>query len=91
MPDEVIPNLLKPCDVVAELKRRGISRTAETLAKMRCRGGGPAFCRFGREIRYPDDSLQAWIKENLSRPVRSTGELRGVERLDQPSTEEATA
>jgi hypothetical protein len=70
-----VAKLLKPTDVVAELQRHGISRTTDTLAKMRCRGDGPPFCRFGREIRYPAGSLQEWIKENL-RAVRSTAELR---------------
>jgi hypothetical protein len=73
-----IPKLLRPREVVAELERRGIYRAVDTLAKMRCRGDGPPFCRFGREIFYPDDGLQAWIKQSLSRPVRSTGELRDL-------------
>jgi len=43
----------------------------KTLQAWRCRGGGPAFVRVGRLIRYAPESVQLWI---LSRTVQSTSE-----------------
>ena len=42
-----------------------------TLAKMRCRGGGPEFCRIGRAIRYRSADLDEWMASGV---VRSTSQ-----------------
>ena len=34
-----------------------------TLAKMRLRGDGPPFVRVGVSVRYPEDSLRAWLAQ----------------------------
>jgi hypothetical protein len=49
----------------------------QTLARLRCEGGGPVFCRAGRKIVYCVEDLDAWL---ASRRFRSTSEygVRGV-------------
>ncbi len=42
-----------------------------TLAKLRLYGGGPAFTRIGRVIRYRRSDLDRWMSEKL---VRSTSD-----------------
>ena len=64
--------LLTTRQVSEELERRGISRSVSTLEKLRCRGGGPPFRRFGRDVRYPKSCLESWIEAMLSAPMRST-------------------
>ena len=45
----------------------------KALQAWRVRGGGPAFVRVGRLVRYRPDDVEAWIE---SRTVRSTSEAR---------------
>ena len=42
-----------------------------TLRKWRCQGGGPAFFRLGRLIRYRRDEIEAWLE---SRRVENTSQ-----------------
>jgi hypothetical protein len=56
------------------LAERGIKRSAKTLSKYRCVGGGPSFRYFGRTPLYDDSGLDRWIEEQLSAPKRSTSE-----------------
>lgn len=44
---------------------------AQTLARLRCEGGGPVFCRAGRKIVYRVEDLDAWL---VGRRFRSTSE-----------------
>ncbi len=53
----------------------GIVRSPQTLAVLACRGGGPAFRRFGRKPLYSIADVDAWVAERLSAPVRSTSEF----------------
>lgn len=46
----------------------------ETLDTWRCRGGGPAFFKAGRLVRYLRSDLDEWL---LSRRVNCTAELDG--------------
>ena len=64
--------LLTTRQVSDELERRGTPRSVSTLEKLRCRGGGPPFRRFGRDVRCPQDGLESWIEAMLSAPLRST-------------------
>lgn len=32
------------------------------LNKLRCHGGGPAFCKVGRAVAYDPSDLAAWLK-----------------------------
>ena len=32
----------------------------KTLARYRCMGTGPVFCRFGNRVRYRREDLEAW-------------------------------
>jgi predicted DNA-binding transcriptional regulator AlpA len=44
-----------------------------TLSKMRLRGDGPPFVRVGVSVRYPEDSLRAWLASLPRR--RSTSDI----------------
>lgn len=45
------------------------------LNKLRVRGGGPAFCKLGRGVRYRTSDLQAWVDAHR---VGSTSEVRAA-------------
>jgi predicted DNA-binding transcriptional regulator AlpA len=50
-----------------------IKRSTNTLRTMRCRGGGPKFCRVGRrQIRYLESDIDSWAHQIVSAPMRST-------------------
>ena len=57
-------------------KKHGLKTTRGTLNKLACIGGGPAFQKFGHKRLYTAESLNEWVCEKLSPPVRSTSELR---------------
>jgi hypothetical protein len=59
-------------------KVHGVPCAPRTLAKLACVGGGPLFQKFGRLPRYRLADLDAWVASRLSRPVRSTSELRAA-------------
>jgi hypothetical protein len=46
--------------------------SVSTLNKLRCSGGGPAFLKLGRAVRYKLVDLKDWLD---SRRVRSTSEI----------------
>lgn len=57
------------------LKRHGISRSANTLNKLACVGGGPAFRKVGTKyVAYDVEELDRWAGEILGSPRRSTSE-----------------
>jgi predicted DNA-binding transcriptional regulator AlpA len=60
-------------------KRVGLS--VSMLAKMRCLGGGPAYLKLGRAVRYRQDDLDAWL---AARRVRNTSD---AERLPSRLTD----
>lgn len=52
----ILPEYLTPPEAAA------FTRLAvQTLAKMRCAGGGPQFVKICRRVVYPRVSLQAWM------------------------------
>ncbi|MBB4199209.1 hypothetical protein CCR94_01935 [Rhodoblastus sphagnicola] len=62
--------------VTAErLTQKGFKISAQTLATMATRGGGPEFQKFGPRALYRWGDALAWAQGRLSRPVRSTSEL----------------
>jgi hypothetical protein len=69
-------NLLRTLQAAAWLKDHGVHRTPGTLARMRCKGDGPAFRRFGNAVFYSIEDMEKWIDEKLSPPVYSTREFR---------------
>ncbi|MEZ5816763.1 MAG: helix-turn-helix domain-containing protein [Hyphomicrobiaceae bacterium] len=50
-----------------------VDSSVSTLAKLRLRGGGPAFCRIGRAIRYRRRDLDAWLLSTSRRSTTDTG------------------
>lgn len=66
--DEVkIISVLRTPDQAAQY----LNLSTSTLAKMRCKGTGPEFCRLGGAIKYHHDSLDKYIHQ---RTFRSTTE-----------------
>jgi hypothetical protein len=56
-------------------RQLGLPVAKGTLNKRRSVGGGPPFVRFGqRAILYPRLTFEAWLRERLTEPVRSTSE-----------------
>jgi hypothetical protein len=51
-----------------------VRRSAATLRKPRCIGGGPRFRTLNTRPYYTQADLTAWIKERLTAPVGSTSE-----------------
>lgn len=56
-------------------ERHAIRRTAATLAKLRCVGGGPSFRKVGRDVIYEAAELDAWAGQVKSGPLASTSEV----------------
>jgi hypothetical protein len=50
---------------------RYLNLAVQTLARLRCEGGGPVFCRAGRRIVYRVEDLDSWL---AGRRFRSTSE-----------------
>ena len=57
-------------------ERHGIPCAPKTLAKLAVVGGGPPFRKAGRVPLYELRDLDDWAEAKLSRPVRSTSELK---------------
>lgn len=57
------------------LKALGLPVAVRTLAKWAVQKEGPQFCYFnGRTVRYPRESLEAWINEKIGPLRRSTSD-----------------
>jgi hypothetical protein len=56
----------------------GLPIAAATLAKYAVIGGGPEFQRWSRFPVYSESALQAWVKQRLGKPARSTSEHAGA-------------
>src|SRR5262249_32647147 len=51
------------------LRDQGIQHCEQTLAKLRCGGGGPKFAYFGRFVRYRRDWLVDYARSRISGPL----------------------
>jgi hypothetical protein len=58
------------------LRDQGIQHSEQTLAKLRCGGGGPKFAYFGRFVRYRRDWLIDYARSRISGPLNSTAEAK---------------
>lgn len=45
----------------------------QTLPKLRLRGNGPVFRKFGRSVRYAIEDLDAWAKDRCRRSTSEGG------------------
>lgn len=59
-------------NTVAAAARLGLA--VSTLEKLRCTGGGPAYCKLNRRVVYLPSDLDSWI---ASRRVNSTSQNCG--------------
>ena len=48
-----------------------VGLSTSMMAKLRCLGGGPAYHKLGRAVRYRQDDLDNWL---ATRRVRNTSE-----------------
>jgi hypothetical protein len=70
---------LRRSEVPAYLKEKhGIPIAVATLNKLASTGGGPLMTYAGRIPLYDVENLDAWAKERLSQPVRSTSDRRAA-------------
>lgn len=56
-------------------EQHGIPCSPNTLAKLACLGGGPAFYKAGRVPLYAQEDLDAWACAKLSPRLTSTSDL----------------
>jgi hypothetical protein len=61
-------------------ERWGLPCSPNTLAKLAVIGGGPMFRRAGRIPLYATDELDQWVEAKLSKPLRSTCDIREDQR-----------
>jgi hypothetical protein len=54
----------------------GIQRAPATLKKLACTGGGPTYCRIGRQVRYAPRDLDRWARGLISPPLSRARDLR---------------
>lgn len=60
------------------MEKHGIPIAVTTLNKLASIGGGPLMTYAGRIPLYHVDDLDAWARERLSAPVRSTADRRAA-------------
>lgn len=73
---ENLDALLSRKTAAEALTAAGYTVSFSTLATMATRGGGPVYQMFGRKPLYRWGDALEWAKGRLSRPVRTTSELR---------------
>jgi excisionase family DNA binding protein len=56
--------------LTTESAARRLQITAKHLENLRVNGGGPAYCKVGRSVRYAVDDLDAWVREGRVEPLR---------------------
>ena len=59
-------------EAASYVKEKGLPCAASTLAKRATIGGGPSFRKFGRNVVYTPEALDAWIEARLSDPKPHT-------------------
>ena len=77
--------LLTRAQTGAALRASGFPVADKSLATLACRGGGPAFRRFGARPLYRWGDALAWAQSRLSPLIGSTSELdAGAAATGQP-------
>jgi hypothetical protein len=66
--------LHSPKEAERRLAELGVPRSVPTLARYRCRGGGPEFILIGRNVKYPDARLVAWARR-ITSPLMATNHV----------------
>ncbi len=69
-----MPTLLRRAELAAALTAHGFPITKATLETLACRGGGPAYRRFGRATLYDLVEALAWARARLSPAAASASE-----------------
>jgi predicted DNA-binding transcriptional regulator AlpA len=59
-------------DTIQAASQVGLS--VSTLAKLRSRGDGPAYCKLGRRVVYRPEDLAAWLDEHRRLSTSHLGE-----------------
>ena len=72
-------DFLNPRDASEYIRSRaGRGVAVQTLARLRCQGGGPFFCKFGRNVLYRPTDLDAWLSSKITAPLASTSDTGGA-------------
>jgi len=58
-------------NTIAAAARSGLAR--QTLAKLRCIGGGPPFRKVGAKVFYPKAELEKWILAHPLQTITTNG------------------
>ena len=70
---------LRRRQAAAYLRDKGARCSEKYLAKLACIGGGPVYRLYGRTPLYTAEDLDAYFRDRISGPMRSTSEY-GVEK-----------
>lgn len=52
----------------------GLSVSDKTLSKYITTGGGPKYFKFGWRVYYTDETINEWVSQKMSRPLRGSYE-----------------
>ncbi len=71
-PDNAPPDSAgAPCDFLTPAEAAAhLTLTERCLESLRTRGGGPAFHKLGRSVRYARDDIAAWARAGKRRSTR---------------------
>ena len=81
MTEQAVPAHLKKTRLTTEEASQyleavhGVRLAKITLTIKRCKGGGPAFQKFGHRVLYTPAALDEWALATLGAPVKSTSEV----------------
>lgn len=70
------PKVMTEAEASAYLKNLIGQGAMTTLRRYRVQGGGPAYRRIGRSIRYLKEDLDEWALQRLGPSLRSTSEYK---------------
>ncbi len=69
---ETMTDILNEAEAAALLNALGVPVAARTLANRRWAGNGPLFVKVASRVRYRRADLEAWAREQIGEPRRST-------------------
>ena len=70
--------MIRECQILSTAEAARTLRLAlASLAKMRCRGGGPDYLKLGRRIVYERSALDSWL---AARRAKSTSDAARLPR-----------
>lgn len=65
---------LRRAEAARYVREQGLPCSEKTLAKYAVIGGGPIYSKFGRYPVYTAEDLDAWARDRIGKPIRSTSD-----------------